>query len=76
MGGWEGELAEVIGRAAKNISRSESLDYVLGYTCARDWQKRLAPALVTPETIPYPHALELCTALRPAPPLAGLTFRP
>jgi hypothetical protein len=66
----------VIGRAAKNVSRSESLDYVLGYACARDWQKRLASALVTPETIPYPHALELRTALRPAPPLAGLTSRP
>jgi len=40
---YEGELAVVIGRACKNVSRAEALDYVLGYTCAndvsaRDWQ--------------------------------------
>jgi 2-keto-4-pentenoate hydratase/2-oxohepta-3-ene-1,7-dioic acid hydratase in catechol pathway len=40
---YEGELAVVIGRAAKNVSRADALDYVLGYTCAndvsaRDWQ--------------------------------------
>lgn len=41
---FEGELAVVIGRAAKNVSRERALDYVFGYTCAndvsaRDWQK-------------------------------------
>jgi 2-keto-4-pentenoate hydratase/2-oxohepta-3-ene-1,7-dioic acid hydratase in catechol pathway len=41
---YECELAVVIGRAAKNVSREHALDYVLGYTCAndvsaRDWQK-------------------------------------
>lgn len=41
---FEGELAVVIGRACKNVPRSEALDYVLGYMCAndvsaRDWQK-------------------------------------
>ena len=41
---YEAELAVVIGRAAKNVSRETALDYVLGYTCAndvsaRDWQK-------------------------------------
>ena len=41
---YEAELAVVIGRAAKNVSRENALDYVLGYTCAndvsaRDWQK-------------------------------------
>jgi 2-keto-4-pentenoate hydratase/2-oxohepta-3-ene-1,7-dioic acid hydratase in catechol pathway len=41
---YECELAVVIGRAARNVSRGEALDYVLGYTCAndvsaRDWQK-------------------------------------
>jgi 2-keto-4-pentenoate hydratase/2-oxohepta-3-ene-1,7-dioic acid hydratase in catechol pathway len=41
---YECELAVVIGRAAKNVSRERALDYVLGYTCAndvtaRDWQK-------------------------------------
>jgi 2-keto-4-pentenoate hydratase/2-oxohepta-3-ene-1,7-dioic acid hydratase in catechol pathway len=42
---YECELAVVIGRACKNVSRQRALDYVLGYTCAndvsaRDWQKR------------------------------------
>lgn len=40
---YEGELAVVIGRVCKNVSKEEALDYVLGYTCAndvsaRDWQ--------------------------------------
>lgn len=40
---YECELAVVIGRAAKNVSRDNALEYVLGYTCAndvsaRDWQ--------------------------------------
>jgi 2-keto-4-pentenoate hydratase/2-oxohepta-3-ene-1,7-dioic acid hydratase in catechol pathway len=42
---YECELAVVIGRSAKNVSRATALDYVLGYTCAndvsaRDWQLR------------------------------------
>jgi 2-keto-4-pentenoate hydratase/2-oxohepta-3-ene-1,7-dioic acid hydratase in catechol pathway len=42
---YECELAVVIGRACKNVSRDRALDYVLGYTCAndvsaRDWQIR------------------------------------
>ncbi|MCX7886780.1 MAG: fumarylacetoacetate hydrolase family protein [Verrucomicrobiae bacterium] len=42
---YECELVVVIGRRCKNVSRSEALQYVLGYTCgndvtARDWQKR------------------------------------
>jgi len=41
---YECELAIVIGKTCKNVSRSQALDYVLGYTCAndvsaRDWQK-------------------------------------
>ena len=41
----EAELAVVIGRRCRNVSREEALSYVLGYTCAndvsaRDWQKR------------------------------------
>lgn len=41
---YEAELAVVIGRACKNVSRADALDYVLGYTCgndvsARDWQR-------------------------------------
>lgn len=40
---YECELAVVIGRACKNVSRAAALNYVLGYTCcndvsARDWQ--------------------------------------
>ncbi|WP_269525439.1 fumarylacetoacetate hydrolase family protein [Coraliomargarita parva] len=42
---YEGELAVVIGKRCKNVSKEEALDYVLGYTCAndvsaRDWQKQ------------------------------------
>src|SRR5262249_13005000 len=42
---YEAELAVVIGRAAKNVKKSEALDYVFGYTCAndvsaRDWQRQ------------------------------------
>lgn len=41
---YECELAVVIGRRCKNVSRADAFDYVLGYTCgndvsARDWQK-------------------------------------
>lgn len=40
---YECELAVVIGKACKNVSRENALDYVAGYTCAndvsaRDWQ--------------------------------------
>jgi len=43
---YECELAVVIGKACKNVSRADALDYVLGYTAAndvsaRDWQIRL-----------------------------------
>ena len=41
---YEGELAVVIGKKAKNVSHENALDYVLGYTAAndvtaRDWQR-------------------------------------
>jgi 2-keto-4-pentenoate hydratase/2-oxohepta-3-ene-1,7-dioic acid hydratase in catechol pathway len=40
---YEAELAVVIGRRAKNVTREDALGYVMGYTCAndvsaRDWQ--------------------------------------
>ena len=40
---YECELAVVIGKPCRNVSREKALDYVLGYTCAndvsaRDWQ--------------------------------------
>jgi 2-keto-4-pentenoate hydratase/2-oxohepta-3-ene-1,7-dioic acid hydratase in catechol pathway len=42
---YECELAVVIGKRCKNVSRENALDYVLGYTCAndvsaRDWQSK------------------------------------
>jgi len=42
---YECELAVVIGKRCKNVSREKALDYVLGYTCAndvsaRDWQRQ------------------------------------
>ncbi|SRR5258708_5987089 len=37
---YECELAVVIGRPCKNVSRAEALDYVLGYTCANDVSAR------------------------------------
>jgi 2-keto-4-pentenoate hydratase/2-oxohepta-3-ene-1,7-dioic acid hydratase in catechol pathway len=42
---YEGELAVVIGRRCRNVSRDEALGAVLGFTCgndvsARDWQKQ------------------------------------
>ncbi len=41
---YEGELAVVIGRDAKDVRREHALEYVFGYTCAndvtaRDWQR-------------------------------------
>jgi 2-keto-4-pentenoate hydratase/2-oxohepta-3-ene-1,7-dioic acid hydratase in catechol pathway len=40
---YEAELAVVIGKPCKNVSKANALDYVFGYTCAndvsaRDWQ--------------------------------------
>lgn len=37
---YECELAVVIGKACKNISREDALNYVLGYTCANDVSAR------------------------------------
>ena len=42
---YEGELAVIIGKRSKNVSRADALRHVLGYTCgndvsARDWQKQ------------------------------------
>ena len=41
---YECELAVIIGKRAKNVSRERALEYVFGYTCAndvsaRDWQR-------------------------------------
>ncbi len=37
---YECELAVVIGKAAKNVSRARALEHVLGYTCANDVSAR------------------------------------
>ncbi len=37
---YECELAVVIGKTAKNVSRAEALHYVLGYTCCNDVSAR------------------------------------
>lgn len=41
---YEGELAVIIGKTAKDVSRARALEYVFGYACAndvtaRDWQR-------------------------------------
>lgn len=41
---YEAELAFVLKKSARNVSRADAFDYVLGYTCAndvsaRDWQR-------------------------------------
>ncbi|MBV9849937.1 MAG: fumarylacetoacetate hydrolase family protein [Armatimonadetes bacterium] len=43
---WEGELAVVIGKVARDVAEADALDHVLGYACAndvsaRDWQLQL-----------------------------------
>lgn len=42
---FEGELAVIIGRAARDVTRQQALEHVLGYACANDvsarwWQKQ------------------------------------
>jgi 2-keto-4-pentenoate hydratase/2-oxohepta-3-ene-1,7-dioic acid hydratase in catechol pathway len=37
---YEAELVVVIGKAARNVSEAEALDYVLGYTCGNDISAR------------------------------------
>ncbi|MEN6357648.1 MAG: fumarylacetoacetate hydrolase family protein [Armatimonadota bacterium] len=37
---YEAELCVIIGKSARNISESEALDYVFGYTCANDVSAR------------------------------------
>jgi 2-keto-4-pentenoate hydratase/2-oxohepta-3-ene-1,7-dioic acid hydratase in catechol pathway len=39
---YESELVIVIGKKAKDVSESEALDYVLGYTAANDVSSRSA----------------------------------
>lgn len=38
---YEAELAVVIGKAAKNVSKEEAMNYVLGYTCSNDVTARV-----------------------------------
>ena len=39
-GDYESELAVVIGKACKNVSEEDALDYVLGYTACNDVSSR------------------------------------
>ncbi|PTD06421.1 hypothetical protein HYE67_002251 [Fusarium culmorum] len=41
-GDYESELAVVIGKAAKNVSEENAMDYVLGYTAANDVSSRVS----------------------------------
>lgn len=38
---FEGELGVIIGKAAKDVSEADALDYVLGYTCGNDISERV-----------------------------------
>ncbi|KAI4664063.1 uncharacterized protein J4E79_003564 [Alternaria viburni] len=38
---YEAELAVVIGKPAKNVSKEDAMDYVLGYTCSNDVTARV-----------------------------------
>jgi 2-keto-4-pentenoate hydratase/2-oxohepta-3-ene-1,7-dioic acid hydratase in catechol pathway len=40
---YEGELVVVIGKDAKNVSKENALDYVLGYTAGDDVSSRFGP---------------------------------
>ena len=60
---YECELAVVIGKPCKNVSRAIALNYVLGYTCcndvsARDWQIKRGG-----DEIPNPNSLNISTVL-------------
>lgn len=39
---FESELAVIIGKTAKNVSRAEAMDYVLGYTACNDISSRVS----------------------------------
>lgn len=41
-GDYESELAIVIGKAAKNVSEENAMDYVLGFTAANDVSSRVS----------------------------------
>jgi 2-keto-4-pentenoate hydratase/2-oxohepta-3-ene-1,7-dioic acid hydratase in catechol pathway len=41
-GDYESELAVVIGKAAKNVSEENAMDYVLGFTAANDVSSRVS----------------------------------
>jgi 2-keto-4-pentenoate hydratase/2-oxohepta-3-ene-1,7-dioic acid hydratase in catechol pathway len=41
---WEGELAVIMGKTARNVTQADAFDYVAGYACfnditVRDWQR-------------------------------------
>jgi 2-keto-4-pentenoate hydratase/2-oxohepta-3-ene-1,7-dioic acid hydratase in catechol pathway len=48
---YEGELAIVMGKDAKNVSEEDALDYVLGYTAADDVSARYGNVRPVPRSI-------------------------
>jgi 2-keto-4-pentenoate hydratase/2-oxohepta-3-ene-1,7-dioic acid hydratase in catechol pathway len=51
---YEGELVVIIGKDAKNVSKDNALDYVLGYTAGNDLSSRLClpPRLIRQQLRP------------------------
>jgi len=47
----ESELAVVIGRRARNVPRSEAMDYVFGYSCLIDVTMRIEPGVAEEERV-------------------------
>ena len=65
---YECELAVVIGKTCKNVTKENALDYVLGYTCGNDVSRpRLAEGFWRQPVVPRQDVRHL----RPARPGAG-----
>jgi len=47
---YEGELVVILGKDAKNVSKENALDYVLGYTAGNDVSSRSDPPLASLES--------------------------
>jgi len=59
---YECELAVVIGKPCKNVSREKALEYVLGYTCERRQLTRLANQAWGRAMMPRKFLRHLCSA--------------
>jgi 2-keto-4-pentenoate hydratase/2-oxohepta-3-ene-1,7-dioic acid hydratase in catechol pathway len=65
---YEGELSVIISKDAKNVSESEALDYVLGYTVGNDISARnfQAPATVSGGQFGYAKSFDKFAPIGPA----------